>query len=276
MLDLLRDYLNQVSTPEVGLQVEKACQALEKIEADDYEYQIEEYLQLDDTVEPGVTEQRILALLYNQLHDVLHDHAIWLSVDMNMDMLADIVLGLIDLQQHEEKTQLIAATGDDITVNERFCELMRFVTRYEVEELLPHVNMVSPSFINMLQQQEEEAQEFEPEEVMADRRQKIETFLRYDASLPEGAPATMKDVLRSGVDVGLPFQLYIGLVGEQFEKMQTEEIAETVFGFAMISFDGASDPVGTIKAHLETYLSNPDTITAVVAMVQQLMARFFK
>lgn len=268
MLDLLSNYLKQATSPEEKDSFQVVCDAFDKIGLDDYEDAIEEIIYSEDNVEAGQVMFDLSNLLRAQAHQVLKMHAITFDEHTSLKMLGDLINGIVDLPNHEELKHILGIANSDSNLRERFCELMAIVTPYPAEVLLQHVEEVSPSFmIRLLELPEEEQDEalFTP-----DRQEKIAKFQLYCAHLPEGMPAYIGGMLKKGIDVGMPFTVYAGAVGITFEQMLPEQIAEEMFGMALVSSDGCNNPLQTVKEHLEEYLANPETITSVTARLTKI------
>lgn len=274
MLDLLSDYLNGNATPEERIMIENALDALNGIGVDNYENVIEEILNTDDEVDQGVTLDAIVSFIKTLLYQVLKDHAIKVSEEATMRFLTDIVDGIMLIQNYEGRSEIQQTLSLELSVRERFCELMTIVTNYAVDELLIYIEDVAPSLLAKLRDSEEEEEEFESDETILTRRSIIHRFQQYDAFLPEGAPAKVRALLTCGIGVGKPYSLYAGTVGVKFEQMLPTEIAEEMFGMALLSSDGASRPIDTIKQHIEEYIANVETITQVMAHVTKLVTGF--
>jgi hypothetical protein len=116
--------------------------------------------------------------------------------------------------------------------------------------------------------------EQEDDEVAQDRKSKIHVFQLYHVWLPDGAPSHVRSMLKKGVDVGMPYLVYANVIGDRFEQMEPGDIAEEMFGMALISCDGCVRPAEIVKEHLEQFVANADTITAVMARISLLVTGF--
>lgn len=273
MLTLLSDYLDMAGTPEEKIQIEHAFAIFEKIELEDYEEGFKEIVMCEDMVDAGDTLNGIVQLTKALQHQILHDHAVYLSEDCSVEMLTNVIAGILDLQQSEEFVHIKETASKDAPVNEVFCELMQLVTKYSVEELLPHMDRVSPMFFTKVKEMNV-SDDLEDDVIAMERVKLLHRFRLYDIWLPDGAPAGVRNMIKRGVDVGMPYTVYAGVVGSGFEQMEPDVIAEEMYGMAIISIDGNSSPGEIIKENMERYIANADTITAIMARVNQIVTGF--
>lgn len=274
MLDILHDYLNRAATPEEKLLLANALESLENVGLENYEHAIEEIILMEDEVDSDATLDALKKLVRALQYQVLSMHSLQVSEEASMSFITDLIDGIMLIQNYENHGEIQQILSLDITVRERFCELMQIVTNHSVDELLLYIEHVPPGLLQRLHEQEEHEESIETEESIALRNAQIARFRAYETYLPEGAPAKIRALLAAGVGVGHPYALYAGTVGNGFEQLQVDEIAEEMFGMAIISSDGAERPATVIKQHIEEYIANPETITAVMARVHQLVTGF--
>jgi len=272
MLELLSDYLKQAAPPEQRNEYQVICDALDKIGLEGYEDAIEQIILEEGMVDAGDVMFQLNNLLRAHGHQVLRMHAITFTEETSLKMLGDIISGIVDLPDHEERKHIVAIAQADSNIRERFCDLMAIVAPYQQDVLLHYVVSVSPSFMAKIVDLAEE----EMDEALfdVDRQEKIALFQTYSAYLPEGMPVRIGTMLRHGSDVGMPYTVYAGVIGSDFEQMPPDQIAEEMYGIALVSGDCAGNPTQTIKDHLEEYISNPDTIVAVMARVNKINIEF--
>lgn len=272
MLELLSDHLKQAAPPEQYNEFQVLCDALDKIGLEGYEDAIEQIILEEDMVDAGDVLFQLTNLLRAHAHQVLRMHAISFTEDASLGMLGEVINGIVDLPDHEERKHIVAIAEADSNIRERFCDLMAIVTSYQQDVLLHYVVSVSPSFMTKIVDLAEE--EMDEAVFAVQRQEKISLFQIYSAYLPEGMPVRIGQMLRHGSDVGMPYTVYAGVIGTDFEQMPPEQIAEEMFGIALVSSDGSAAPVQTIKDHLEEYIANPDTIVAVMTRVNKINVEF--
>lgn len=271
MLDLLSEYLNVAATPEDKVVIGNAMEVLEQIGHEDIEYVIEELLNTDDEVDAGATLQSIQDLVMSHLHLVMRLNGVTMDQSTNMRMMTAAVRGVMDLNDHEDRKSLIDVTDDRAPVREVYCELLAMVTQYPVDEWMVLVEEVQDGIINRLRELED-SDAIEDDGELDVRRERIHAFRQYDIYLTPfgGAPKLLSNMLRSGLDVALPFILYAKSIPIQLEQLKPAEIARELFGMAIVSNDGYTNPYDTIKSNIEEFVSSPDVITRTMIEVRNL------
>jgi hypothetical protein len=273
MLTLLSDFLDMATTPEEKIRIEDAFAAFDRIGLDDYEQGFEQIIECRETDDATLTMDAVLQLVAELQHKILSMHLIFMTEDTTMRMNTNLIHGLMDLQEHEERAAIKSIVALDMPTREVFCELMAFVTEYTVDTLLEFVKEVSPSLIARIKEIRAD-DDLEGEEVASERKALIDKFTRFDLYLPNGAPSFTRDMLKQGVDVGMPFTVYAAQMGNNFEQLDPAIIAEEMFAMALVSIDGNTSPLNIIKDNLDRYVSNADTMTAVMTRVIQLTTGF--
>ena len=273
MLDLLSDYLNISTSAEEKNHIAVADRALVRAQLE-YEHVIEEILALDDDADSGVTLQLIVAVYRTQLFHLLELHSVTVSADLGIKTLADLVNGLLDLDNYENPQELFALAEDDAPVIEKFCMVLAQVTQYDVEHLMQMVEDVSETFLQRLKTVNQ-SDTYEDENELIERRERIHAYRKYEIYLQAANLVTtaIPAILRSGVSPSMPYDIYVKLIDNHspIEAMPAKTIARELFGAAIISCDGFGSPGETVKAGLEEYLASPQTIGLVMVEVRQLM-----
>lgn len=273
MFELLDDYLRVCASHEERVMIANALAAFDKVEYEDYELGYTEILQTEEQHDAGETMLLIVNLTQQMLHQILNTYAVFMDHETTTIMLTNIVVGIADLANYEDRHAVQAAVHLDASPEEIFCELLTLTTRYAVEDIRVHLESVSQCLVTRYKEEELHL-EMEDEETSLYRVARLHSFRMFDAFLTEGAPARVRDMIRSGVDVGMPFKTYADTIGTDFEQMEPDIIAEEMFGIAIISNDGYQRPQETIKEHLEDYIANADTAIAVMAKVGQILIGF--
>lgn len=275
MLDLLSDYLDVATSPEEKLVIERALNVLDKMGLEDYEYVFEDMIGTVDEVDADKTMDEVRTYVTSLMFTVLKQHSIEIEAEASMAMLADLIQALLDLDNHEERESLMAIVNqDNISTNEMFAELVAMVTKYTTDDILQIVSTVSSTFLDRIRTNQNVV-EHEEVELPTDRQKLIadlKAYLTFVAHLG-GAPH-LESVIRSGMDVGMPFHLYAQAMLYIFDKLKPEAIGRELFGIAVICGNGYSTRNELIKVSLESFVSEPDIVTAIMAQVNQLAIGF--
>jgi hypothetical protein len=272
MLDLLSDYLTTNTSVEEKNHIAIADRVLNTAQVD-YEHVIEEILAITDDADAGVTMQRILAVYRDQLFYLLTLHGVEVEPSVNLKFLAQIVDGLLQLDNYDNPQKLFDSVEEESPAIEKFCVLMSHVTPYNADQLMASVEEVSDLFINRLKEVNQ-VEEHEDENELNDRRERLHAFRLYEIYLlSTGATmAFLPNLLRSGVNPAMPYSVYADLIDSQspLDALPTKAIARDLFGAALISCDGFSNPGETVKASLERYVTDPRKVAMTMADVRTL------
>lgn len=271
MLDLLKEYMDKAATPEETQEMERACQALDKMGVDDYEYPIEEMLNTDDEVDAGTTLFQITQYVRTHLFQVLTQHSIMLDADVTTTQLVEVVEGVLALGNYDNHAELVAIINQSKTnTEETFCKVMALVTKYSTEELMTFVVSVSDAILTSIKESEDVI-EREDEEIAIDRREKLKQFRLYldYINLLGGAPH-IESLVRGGMDAGYPLFNYIQQMEYIFNRLDGDHIANELFGAVVLCGNVTENRPEMIKNSLESFTTDPDLVTAIISKVNAI------
>lgn len=277
MLDILHEYLLTSTTPEEHLHIKLADKALVRAQKEDYEHVLEEIIELSNDDDSGETLQKIIGVYRYNLNYVLTLLSVTVTPDIKLDMLANIVEGILDIDNHENIPELLSVSHDEAPVLEVFCDMLSQTTRYTSEELLQVVEDISEGFIERLKNNDR-VDEHEDENTLNERRERIHAFRKFEIYLSSvGASAqNVRDILHSGINPSMPYSLYAGMIDarDPIELMPAAKVARELYGAALISSDAFSTAGESVKTSLESYISNPQLIASVMIEVRNLMTGY--
>lgn len=272
MLDLLSDYLNTAASPEDKHHIAVADRVLERTQLD-YEHVIEELLALDESADSDSTLTEIMAVYRTQLFYLLQLHAVDVSDGVTLLQLAEIVNGLLDLDNYDNPQKLIDMSDEDAPPLEKFCVMLEQVTRYTADELLQMVEEVADGFFVRLKSVNQSV-EHEDENLLNDRRARIFAYRKYLIYLESiAAPLVYLDqLLRVGINPSLPYSMYANLIDKQepLSALPVKTVARELFGAALISEDGYGNPGETVKESLEQYIPDPTTVSTIMVEIRTI------
>lgn len=263
MLDILSDYLKEVTTPELRDSLEEAHAAFDRIELPNYEQDFEALLMLDGENDVGNTLQYIVALTHENLTKLLRQHEIIATIDASIDVKTAMLNGLLDLQDYDNYQDILNVTSMDVNPQEAFAELLTLVSTYDVEDLLVNIEEVNFVLIKRIHEMAL-ARDLPPasEEEQAELRAYIEKLQRF-LGWAMNPQLTIVRMIKDGMDVGFPFLTYLGLLGRELEELPVERAAYELMAMALVSSDGTNNPQGVIKEHLENYISDVNKLTKI-------------
>jgi hypothetical protein len=277
MLDILRDYLVEATSPENVDAVEAANEAFDRIGLQDYSPGYEQLLMTNDESDEGDTLGGIIDLTRQLGDQILKQHSIIVGHDCTMQTRTELINALVELQQasdHVPEILNICAQKQDS--EELFAELVALVGTHEAEHYLIDLEYVSSSLITRIA---EVARSMEYAVVQEDtgerefREERISKFNRFMHFILDPELAIAK-LTHMGVDAGYPFVVYANLIGREFEEFTPELAAQNLLGMAFYSGDGYGAPTATVKANIENLVSDVDTITKIDIAMVDLLVRF--
>lgn len=267
MQDVLRDYIVDSATPELAQALIEAHTVFDRIDQPEYEGGFEEILMMDDLTDENGTLTAIVNLTTSLQHQILSEHAVSLSDTADMEMATVFITGILDVETYDNKTQLLQTASLDGFPEEVFAEVMALVSKHNAEELLPYIEVVSPTVITAIKDlATEETPLADTEE---ERQAKLDALLSFNHFLHAygNKRLAIAKLLMQGLDVGYPFSVYIGMVGRDLESMKPEQAAQELVGMALISSDGRTNPLNVIKQNIDHYIADVDMITKINVIV---------
>lgn len=270
MLDILDQYLSTTVPMELKTAIEQAHAVIDRVDIPNYEQGFEELLMIDDNTDSGGTQAAIVQLTIALLHKILMEHTVRVSEDTPLDMLTQIVTGVMDLQTYDNKQEMLKTVSGDGAPEELFAEVMALVTCQSAEELLSHIESVSQFLITRIKEISTE----DDETNITDDERKLKSVLMTDLTcfciMVDDHDLYANKMLESGMDVGYPFIVYADMVGREFEGMDPKQAAKELFAFALISVDGNGNPRAIINENLEQYVTDIDHTTRINMAVGDL------
>lgn len=266
MLDILSQHLAQTSTPEFFASIASAFQTFERVGLENYENGFEELLMTDDldVVQGASTTEAVLELTCELLRRVLGDHGVVATPEATCTQLNDLVNALLDLQTYSDFETITATASLDGEPNEVFAELVALVTPHQPQEVMVWLQDVSYFLLKRIRELAKRdpspAEAAEQAERVAMHRGLLEKAVAC-AALSNQLDVT--NAVRQGLSLGLPFFVYIQRFGYQLQFYSADRAGQELLAMAYASRDGWANPSGMVHEHVERYVSNMDTLTAI-------------
>jgi hypothetical protein len=277
MLDILRDYLVEATTPENVDLIEKAHEAFDRIGLPDYNPGFEQLLMINDESDEGDTLGGIMDLTRSIGDRILEQHAIRVLEDCTIATRTEFIDALVDLQNASDHVpDILRIIGQEHSPEECFSELVALVGSNEAEHYLVDLEYVSQALIDRIKQTVEHMEFATTEEDTQEREFREERITKFNNFMhflldPELAIAGL---VHKGIDAGYPFVLYTNLIGREFEGMDPVLAAQNLLGMAFYSGDGYGQPIQIIKQHLEELISDVDVMTKIDIALNDNLVRF--
>ena len=277
MLDILRDYLVDATSPENVDSIEKAHDAFDRIGLQDYNPGFEQLLMINDESDEGDTLGGIINLTKQLAHDILKQHSIIVSDEATVTALTDFINAIVELQQASDHIpEILKICAQQHDPEELFSELVALVETHEAEHYLVDLEYVSDALIQRIAELAR-AQEFgtnnEDEAEHAFREERISRFNRFMHFLTDPELSVAK-IAHMGIDAGYPYVVYANMIGREFEEMDAETAAKNMVGMALYSGDGFGNPQGVIKSEMDNLVADVNKVTQIDIAVSDLIVRF--
>lgn len=274
MLDILRVYLVDASTPEFMEVIEDAHKLFDRMFLPYYEDEIVELLQMNSVIDAGDT----LLLLDNATRRVqdqlLAEQGIHLHDETTTATKTIILNGMMDLLDYENPQHLLdimAADGNDL---DRFADLISLTSSMEEEDILICIDTVGTNYISTLKDTIISRAENVPDEeeviFKAALVAKYKEFMHFTG----GKSLLMSEMIYRGIDIGFPLKVYVDQVGRDFDAMSIDDAAINLVAMAFASCDGNTNPQGAIKRHMDDLIADPSKINRIDIQIAEILLRF--
>lgn len=269
MLDILRDYLASAATPEMLAAVEQAHAVFDEINLENFEEKFEEILMTDDGSDLGSTVTNIVSLTNSLQAQILLEHGVELApVEIRTSTTTELIRGLIDIQDYEDHDTVISTLSVGGNPEEVFCELLQLVTSKTADEWLQYVDRADRALLARIGQLHTTT--IDPAYRLDANKLRIEG-LREFCRLTGGDNLYVLTILRSGVDVGFSFKVY---VDPALESLPARQAARELIAASFVCSDSANNPRATIKNHVQDHISSLDKITAIDVEISKILLDF--
>lgn len=275
MLPSLSLFLDDFGSAEDKYYIAEADRVLVLAGDDNYEHVLEEIIVTAEDQDAGVPLANIYAVYRNQLNSIMAVHAIHVTSDISLLMLAELVEGIFQLENHDNPKKLLDVAEEDASRIEKLAAVLSQVTRHSIDEIALVIDDISEGFIERLKQVNQHGDDQDAEEDLNEVRERMAAYRKYERFIEaSGTIATvLPELLRQGIPAGLPYSLYVRQIDLQLPLagQSAKRIATELFGAAIISIDGYTNPGETVKASLEQYINDIRVIGDTMVEVRRLM-----
>lgn len=151
MLDILRDYLVEATSPENVDAIEKAHEAFDRIGLQDYNPGFEQLLMINDESDQGDTLGGIIDLTKSLANGILKQHSITVSDEATVSILTEFIDAIVELQQASDHIpEILKICAQQHDPEELFSELVALVGTHEAEHYLVDLVYVSDALITRI------------------------------------------------------------------------------------------------------------------------------
>jgi hypothetical protein len=271
----LEQYLKSTVTKELLDVLRGALSCFDRIQFPNYQDGYVELLMLNDNVDITETTDKIVILTMELQKQLLTLHNVELTDDATIYINTLFINSIMDIQELNEKDELLNILSLNLDTNETFAELVTLVSDKSVEELLPYIKSVSPAFIGAVREYVENIPDKLPEAELLVHQEYLTNINKFCAFINTKDLNIIK-LLENGLSVGLPFLVYIDTITESIESMELDKVSNELVAMALISSDGYNNPAAIIKANLDAYISDINKITAITIKTTDILTQFIK
>lgn len=273
MIDILRDYLAQASSPEFMQAIDEAHAVLDDFGVEDYPDIFVQILMMDDVVDRGQTVQDVYDATRDLQVGLLKALGITVSDDARVTQLTVLLRGLKAIESFHDPHAILQHCELQSHPEELLAEVLGLTTGTPAEELLVDLHGVDQPIIQRIVEVaitmvEDQA----PEGERPHKTQYVQAWKRFRA-FTDSPPVLLERFFADGLDVGYPFTLYVNMIGPELETLPPDVIAANLVAMALISSDGHGNPRGMISAHIDTLLHDLELTTKVTVAANDLLLK---
>lgn len=277
MLALLEDFLIENATPQERVLFERAYNVFDRYELSIQDAEIVQNIVLQDESDPGNTLTYLRDQFTGFLSSLLAQHQVRVFSDtIPFDLLIDLNDVLIRLPDYEDPEAILQITQQHLSSTETFAELVEHLTDHAAENVLNHLDFVSQMLIVRIEELMDQALVDEVDQTeqleksaRTERYRKLMDFLQLKEN-----DTLIQSLISQGVEANLPFDVYVNLLGHDFENLPKDAIAINLLAMAILSTDGYENPPQRIQLSMDSLLSDVHLITEVSLAIRQLYVKF--
>lgn len=241
---------------------------------DDYGDNIDYIIQnCNDDVTMSQLDNLIKSSVQGILIELLMEIGFFVSEDYYLDneILYKIYKEAIEIEANEQIDFSLSILESDRDIIVTFYELLNVVGSLDIDEsdfnnhIVKILPMTKEKLVNYLRNKKE-TQTQEPKDLT-----KIALRVKEFCKAVNDESFMVIDLIRSGVNLGLPFRSYLNIYSTTLFDLDLKEQCYNLYLFALISEDGTDEPLECIEDNIGDYVfdySVTDTILRAVREIQ--------
>lgn len=234
-------------------------------------------LSLPDETPTDALNDLIRSSVQEILIDLLLNIGVIVSDDyaLENEVLFKIYREMIGIEANEQidfSLSILGSEEDNVVV---FFELLNTVGCLDLDESVfnTHVSKILPQtknkLVNYLRNQKL-VENKKPSEVdLNEISLRVKHFIRE----VNDDNFFVVDLIRKGVNIGLPFESYMSLYGEELFELDLKEQCYNLYLFALISSDGTDAPAEKIEAEIGNYVLEMDVSDKIIRAVREVQIK---
>lgn len=241
---------------------------------DDYGDNIDYIIQnCNDDVTMSQLDNLIKSSVQGILIELLMEIGFFVSEDyyLNNEILYKIYKEAIEIEANEQLDFSLSILESDRDIIVTFYELLNVVGSLDIDEsdfnnhIVKILPMTKEKLVNYLRNKKE-TQVKEPKDLT-----KIALRVKEFCKAVNDESFMVIDLIRSGVNLGLPFRSYLNIYSTTLFDLDLKEQCYNLYLFALISEDGTDEPAECVEDNIGDYVfdySVTDTILRAVREIQ--------
>ena len=241
---------------------------------DDYGDNIDYIIQnCNDDVTMNQLDNLIKSSVQGILIELLMEIGFFVSEDYYLDneILYKIYKEAIEIEANEQIDFSLSILESDRDIIVTFYELLNVVGSLDIDEsdfnnhIVKILPMTKEKLVNYLRNKKETQVE-EPKDLT-----KIALRVKEFCKAVNDESFMVIDLIRSGVNLGLPFRSYLNIYSTTLFDLDLKEQCYNLYLFALISEDGTDEPAECVEDNIGDYVfdySVTDTILRAVREIQ--------
>lgn len=269
MEDILKEYLISLGLVEFFDLLKEAFRIFDEAERD-YEFVFEEILHTADHGDSGEDIDRMRYYVDSTLRDICSGYGVYLSDDVTLRVMVDIVRGLQSIESYEDKSELRRIFETDMDELERAVMLLNLVTPYRESTLTEYIAQGNLSYMgdNIILGTEDETPPID--EIKA--KERIIKFMHF--CIAKRKPVSLLAAIKNGFPLGQSMTIYVGAL-EQIDHMESlEDVAYNLIAACLASNDGGESAIIVCKPYYELFAHSLEEATHLNTYVNELAKEF--
>jgi len=191
--------------------------------------------------------------------------------------LFDLSVGILHISGHEDVASIIASASNDSDPVDQMAEILQLVTTQPAVVWVMMLDSVSTDLLKRIREMSVKMvdTEYQVMEESAEYLQALRLYAGYVALTDR--KLIVLDMVDSMV-LGQEFETYInsGYLNELFEGEEMHRLALELYGFALMSSDAKTDPLGAVRKIIEKYLNDTARIVKLTTELSVVNAEYLK
>ena len=278
MIEMLREYLGGVMSPEAGDVFLNASRQLEEAGFLEHQHHLAELMSLADNFDTTYLTTSIESTLMRAYYEVIGSFGIYLQ-EASLNQLVDIFTAMYQLGNYGDPQSVVDIVNGTEDAEEALAEVLSMLTDHDVSDLLIVIEDVTPSLMRNIVEKMEQLEENVQAELGADDPE-VGEFLNYVRARlhayltqPHANNLIISHDIALGMTVLLPFDTYISQAEDTLSRVRDPiQLGREILAMALASSLQDEDILSLVSETLQEFVSDIVTITRVEDTIRTDMA----